>query len=446
MRKAQKAHLLEILQTLKEAHEAIKKYISRCELETARALLSDCQQSALQIGSIIENSEGEDCPTVGLLEAYCEDLYQVNIDILETGSAQKAYKMLNRSLSQVENSVKIDISTRLEAVFLPYKASMFDSLESVWRAADADPNCDAYVIPIPYYDKNPDGSFRELHYEGGQYPKDVPVIWYRDYDFASRRPDIVFIHNPYDECNYITSVDPFFYTKNLKKFTEKLVYIPYFVLEEIHPDDDAALEELEHFCMVPGVLFSDKVVLQSENMRKAYINILANKFGEQTRLGWEQRILGLGSPKFDKIQSTKPEDITVPEDWLKIICRPDGSWKKIILYNTSVTALLQYNDKMLDKIRNVFRTLKENQHEITLLWRPHPLIQATVETMRPQLWRDYQQIVNQYKNERWGIYDDSPDLNRAIKLSDAYFGDKSSLVPLCLKAGLPVMYQDTAIL
>ena len=27
-------------------------------------------------------------------------------------------------------------------------------LESVWQAADSDPYCDAYVIPIPYYDKN----------------------------------------------------------------------------------------------------------------------------------------------------------------------------------------------------------------------------------------------------------------------------------------------------
>ena len=63
MRKAQKTQLLEILHTLEEAHEAIRQYIGRHELETARALLSDCQQSALQIGAIIEESEGEDCPS-----------------------------------------------------------------------------------------------------------------------------------------------------------------------------------------------------------------------------------------------------------------------------------------------------------------------------------------------------------------------------------------------
>ena len=446
MRKSQKAQLMEILQTLEEVHEAIKKYISRCELETARALLSDCQQSAFQVGAIIEESEGEDCPTVGLLEAYCEDLYQVTVGIPEVVSASEAFKVLKKSLLQVRESVKTDISARLEVVFLPYKASMWDSLESVWQAADADPNCDAYVIPIPYYDKNPDGSFRELHYEGGLYPKDVPVIWYKDYDLASRRPDIIFIHNPYDEYNYVTSVEPFFYAKNLKQFTEKLVYIPYFILQEIDPDDDPALEDLEHFCMVPGVLYADKVILQSEDMRQAYIKILANKFGAQSRNAWEKKILGLGSPKFDKVLSTRKGDLDIPEGWLKIIRKPDGSRKKIILYNTSVTALLKYDGKMLDKIRDVLRIFKESQDEVALLWRPHPLIQATIKSMRPQLWREYQQIVRQYQAEGWGIFDDTPDLNRAVELCDAYYGDPSSIVALCLEAGRPIMYQDPAIL
>ena len=92
---------------------------------------------------------------------------------------------------RIANSIAHDVEVCREVVFLPYKASMWDSLESVWKAADEDPGCDAYVIPIPYYDKNPDGSFRELHYEGGEYPKDVPVVWYEDYDFEKRRPDMM---------------------------------------------------------------------------------------------------------------------------------------------------------------------------------------------------------------------------------------------------------------
>lgn len=43
---------------------------------------------------------------------------------------------------------------------------MWDSLESVWKKAAADERCEAYVVPIPYFDKNPDGSLGQMHYDG----------------------------------------------------------------------------------------------------------------------------------------------------------------------------------------------------------------------------------------------------------------------------------------
>ena len=152
--------------------------------------------------------------------------------------------------------------------------------------------------------------------------------------------------------------------------------------------------------------------------------------------------MGLGSPKVDKVLNTKKEDLIIPEEWLKIIQKPDGSWKKIIFYNTSITALLKYGNKILDKMRGVFKTFKENKDEVALLWRPHPLIRATVASMRPQLWDEYNKMVAQYKEEGWGIYDDTADMDRAVVLSDAYYGDGSSVVQLCLKAGKQVVLQN----
>lgn len=62
---------------------------------------------------------------------------------------------------------------------------MWDSLESVWMASVGDPDCNAMVIPIPYYDRNQGGSFREMHYEAEQFPSDVPVIFYEAYKYPS---------------------------------------------------------------------------------------------------------------------------------------------------------------------------------------------------------------------------------------------------------------------
>lgn len=106
---------------------------------------------------------------------------------------------------------------------------------------------------------------------------------------------MIFIHNPYDECNYVTSVHPYFYSKNLKRFTEKLVYIPYFILSEIDPDNQQAVEGIEHFCTVPAVVNADRVIVQSEDMKKVYVNVLTKETGENTRTYWEGKILGLGS-------------------------------------------------------------------------------------------------------------------------------------------------------
>ena len=97
-------------------------------------------------------------------------------------------------------------------------------------------------------------------------------------------------------------------------------------------------------------------------------------------------------------------------------------------------------------MQDVFQIFKDRQEDTALLWRPHPLIKATISSMRPQLWQEYEKLVDQYKMEGWGIYDDSADLDRAITLCDAYYGDGSSLVQLCQKAGKPVMIQNTEIL
>jgi hypothetical protein len=123
----------------------------------------------------------------------------------------------------------------------------------------------------------------------------------------------------------------------------------------------------------------------------------------------------------------------------------DGTRKKVILYNTSVSALLQHTDGYLEKMRHVFSIFEKNQEDILLLWRPHPLIPATISSMRPQLWEEYCRLVEDYKEDGWGIYDDSPELDRAIRLSDGYYGDASSVVQLCQKVGMPILIQNVEI-
>lgn len=451
MRKFQKQQILEIITSLYILHQETAQKLSVREYDIVQTFLGDCQEAAVQIGNVIEQTEGEGTSSVVCLEHYCEVLYQLSQQ-LETILPQEFGLQLDEALGQAEKEIQ-QIKLRKEVVFLPYKASMWDSLESVYLAAKEDEDCDAYVVPIPYFDKNPDGSLGQIHYEGSEYPPEIEIVYFENYHLEERHPDTIYIHNPYDNWNYVTSVPEYYFSSNLKKYTDQLVYIPYFVLAEIQPENQAAIDTMKHFCFLPGIIFADKVIIQSENMRQIYINefIKAAKenglTGEYTdRNALEKKILGLGSPKFDKVHSVSREELEIPEEWLKIIEKPDGTWKKIIFYNTSINALLENDEKMLDKIKSVFNTFKENQDEVALLWRPHPLIRTTIETMRPELWKEYSQIVEQYCRDGWGIYDDSADMDRAVVLSDAYYGDQSSIVQVYQETGKPVMIQNVEVL
>ncbi len=451
MRKFQKQQILEIITSLHILHQETTQKLSAGEYNIVQSFLGDCQEAAIQIGNVIEQTEGEGTPSVACLEHYCEVLYQLSLR-LEVIAPQEFCSQLDEAIDQAEKEIG-QIKIRKEVVFLPYKASMWDSLESVYLAAKEDESCDAYVVPIPYFDKNPDGSFGQMHYEGNEYPSDIEIVYYKDYHLEERRPDTIYIHNPYDNWNYVTSVPEYYFSSNLKKYTDQLVYIPYFVLAEIKPDNQAVIDRMKHFCFLPGIIFADKVIVQSEDMRQIYINefIKAAKESGLTgeyidRSALEKKILGLGSPKFDKVHRIGKEDLNIPEEWLSIIKKPDGTWKKIIFYNTSITALLENDEKMLNKIKSVFTTFKENQSEVALLWRPHPLIRTTIAAMRPKLWAEYSQIVEQYRIEGWGIYDDSADMYRAVILSDAYYGDSSSIVQIYQETGKPIMIQNVEVL
>lgn len=132
-------------------------------------------------------------------------------------------------------------------------------------------------------------------------------------------------------------------------------------------------------------------------------------------------------------------DKIIPDNWREII-----RGKKVILYNTGVSGVLNNREKQLAKMKWVFQMFKE-RHEVVLWWRPHPLEYSTVHSMLPALEEQYLEQRRAYQEENIGILDESADLHRAIAISDAYYGDCSSVVQLYKAAGKPVMYEAAYI-
>ncbi len=422
MRRYQKKIANEYIQLLEQAHGAVKKSMEARDEGTVLDLLGQCQEAAIQLGTMIEAEEGEGFATVKLLEDYCELVFQVYTLVTQKQplNPSKVHKQLKKQLIPIDNSIRQDIQERLEVVFLPYKVSMWDSLESVWMAAQADEGCDAYVVPIPYFDRNQGGDFGQMHYEGESYPEYVPVTNYEDYDFEERHPDAVFIHNPYDNCNYVTSVHPFFYSSNLKRFTDYLVYIPYY-------STSGGMSEGQRRC--PAYYQADLIVIQAEKYRKFFDEALP-----------QEKLMAFGSPKFDRVVRLCKNPPAPPEAW-----REKLTGRKVYFYNTSINGMLGNTEGFLKKMEYVFRCF-EGRKDACLLWRPHPLLESTFESMRPQYKPVYDTLKRYFMAGDFGIYDDSPDMTDAIVHSDAYIGDSAtSVTSLFGIAGKPLFVLNNNI-
>lgn len=445
MQRKQKEQLLQTLDSLVEGHRDVRRSLDARQYDNALQILASCQETALYIGDYIESLTANPAPVLRMIEDYCESLYGASLCCAEGKASKNVCKEPDICLKMIRDyAEKMEAVT--EIVFLPYQASMWDSMESVWMAAKNHKDCICRVIPLPYYKKNADGTFGELQYEGMRFPPSVPVILYQDYDLALNHPDVIIIHNPYDELNLVTSVLPQYYSEKLKLYTELLVYIPYFV---------SLGDVADHYCSMPGVANADLVILQSVRIRDAYLKAALGASAATERKRKEKRckkkFVALGSPKFDRTVCLRRDNMEIPAAWEAFIRKKAGvdagksiSKIPVILYNTHIGGLLRHGEKYLRKLRCVF-TYFEKEDKAVLLWRPHPLSMQTAKSMRPQLLQSYRELEEAFRKNEIGIIDDSADFLKAVGFADAYYGDTSSLMPLFGVTGKPLLRQDIRI-
>lgn len=400
MKKKDKEQILEILDTLEEAGKVLASMMLDTIDNELEEILSQMQTAAISIGSRIEEVEGEGTAAVKFLEEYCEILWQITQESEWNIKVQKVNQL--SELITLEKKAVTDTHQTYDVVFLPYKVSMWDCMETVWKAAQDDPDCNVYVIPIPYFDLNQDGTRREIHYEADLMPEYVPVTSFQEYNLKQQHPDIIYIHNPYDEYNKVTSVHPDFYSSAIKEYTEKLVYIPYFITSGRMPETHSYL---------PAYVYADKIILQNKNMIMDIDESIP-----------KEKFLPIGSPKTERLiwMELNKEQVKIPVEWKK-----SAKGKKVVLYNISISGLLKDKEKVLDKMEEVFFQASL-QNDIVLLFRPHPLLEATLDSMCKEQAGRYKKLVKYFKKHNIGILDKTPDPDMAVVFSDAYIGEISS--------------------
>ncbi|WP_373265172.1 hypothetical protein [Hungatella hathewayi] len=410
MRNYLKNSFIRLMQTITDGFAEL----DRLPMETGYELLADMQNGIIRIGTLIEEEGSEDEQAViPVLEEFCEHLYLVSQELERGALGTDFVKSMRRECRSVISCLRKNLTTQYEIVFMPYKASMWDSLESIYCAAKDDHSCKTVVMPVPYFNIGVNRTVLSYNYEMDQFPPEVELADYRRYNLKQAHPDVIFIHNPYDGCNLVTQVPEEYFSSELVKYTDHLVYVPYKVCTGNVKDI---------YCTMPGVSNSWRTFVQSEKVREVYL-----------KYNSPEKIVAAGSPKFDKVISYERHKPDLPEEWKHRL-----SGKKVFLLNTHLTNIMNFPESMIKKLRYLF-SLFRDRGDAALLWRPHPLSIETINSMKPGILPSYLTLIEEFGKMENGIYDETPDVHRAIAVSDAYLGDWSSLVAMYEVTGKPVM-------
>lgn len=278
-----------IAQMLLKIHEEIKQDLNGGVTQNVMGVLTECQQAAISIGTAIDETQGDNHPTVKLLEEYCEQLYECSQCVESVAECIEALRVADEIIERVKDSADRDIRIKKQIVFMPYKASAWQLMEDDWRRYMADEDWDVYVIPVPYFYKIAESGERDIICEADMLPDYVQVTPYDSYSFERNHPDIIYIQNPYDHANFAVSVLPSFYSGNLKKYTERLIYKPYFVTDDFDEEDGRSILQMRWYVNVPGIMHADEVILPSENMKNNYLKTVLEFTDEKYRDIFEKK-------------------------------------------------------------------------------------------------------------------------------------------------------------
>ena len=292
---------------------------------------------------------------------------------------------------------------QLKILIIPYKRDMWDSFEGIYKIANSTEGCSADVMPIPYTIKSQTLSERWFIDDFSDVVQSRHTL---DYQKKPKKGDydVILIHNPYDEANYVTTVHPAFYSERLKGLSKCLALVPY---------------GIGTICLItPGMVNCDITFVENEHIIGSFKSQLVEQGateGEADVIA--KRLVCLGTPKTDiNLQQE------IPEEW-----RDQIKGKRVVLLATSIQAFLDDPAGEMVKIGQLIAEISSDPDSV-LIWREHPLLKPTIMVMRPQYMDEYGRFQKNYIDQGLGIFDRTHDYRIAFSVADVLYSDPSSLV------------------
>ncbi len=275
-------------------------------------LLETIQNSYMKIGSTVEDRGGKEHPTIPVVEGVCETLYHAYEEARRAGNIHpEMMERVRAACEAADQVIRRQYADKKEVLFLLDRAKNWKAVESLCKVCMEDPNCNVSIMVVPWHPKCGDSNIsKETFCDTLIISSGATLVMPEEYDIGRVHPDVIFTTYGYDNFNYVRSTDLQYYTRFLWKETDRLIYIPWFTLTEFGKDDPQ-WATVPYFARIPGVLYADQTIVQSERMKRLYMDAMEEKDDSVPEQYWDNKILALGSPLWDwkEYSGVRPDEI-----------------------------------------------------------------------------------------------------------------------------------------
>ena len=353
-----------------------------------------------------------------------------------SGDTENGNKLLVKCNDLAIKAEKIEESLkekdRERVVFLTWKSEYWKFYEPYYRKEVRDGN-EVLVLPVPFARLTEIREWTEETCEEIGFPDDIELIDYKTFDFESARISRIYTQNIYDNQNEAVMFNSFFFTSNIREYTDELIYIPWFKLDEYGFDDIRAKFVSQYFMRMPGIVAVDKIILDNDQnwLKEHYIRELTEWAGESTSDIWEKKI---------QISELETENI-----YEKNNC------KKKIMYYIGTGQILANPEKMIDKMRKNLGIFESSAEKLIVKLFIEQELADSIKKFAPKYVDIFNQVCSEYKEKKWCEYietNEPIDINNKKMIenlicdTDAFYGDAGVLMHILLENRKPVMQQN----
>mgnify|MGYP002671695243 FL=1 len=427
--------------------------------------LENMQQTAIDMGTLIESVKGEGTQTVKCLEELCELIYECSVQLGQADDIAACITAMQNKIVETEQFLQTELLAQNEVVIFIDKAEHWHFVEWYWKKLIKTDNTDIFIVPLPYFYKKYDGTCYASKYEFEEIKKCIDsfiqrsrdknvesctkVVEYNEFDVKLHHPEQIIIQNPCDEWNQAITLLEDYYSRNLQKYTDQLVYIVPFRVEEFTKENYREYHNMQYYCTMPGVVRADVTYVQSGNMREVYIQKLIEFAGEDTRAVWEKKIVVAEGTEADNTSGKAKEKNKILSAGETCQQRQsEKACRKKIAFFVQVGLTIQYKEEMLKKLESVLEIFKGSQEKVELIWIGDKEHDVFLKNYDSEFAKKYDAISENFQKEGWGTYLDRTDasVSELVQMCDAYYGSASHIALEFEVKKKPVMIMDVEVL